>query len=472
LFEPKLKEECGVFGIYGNQEAATMTYLGLYSLQHRGQESCGIISSDGNRFYKSIGMGKVTDFFDGEKLESLKGDMAIGHVRYSTTGGTGIVNAQPLSAVYHRGYMAVAHNGNITNAYKIRKELEKEGAIFQSTTDTEIVIHLLARSKAANFTDALIESVSRLEGAFSLLIMTNKKLIAVRDPWGFRPLSLGFVDKGYVVASETTAFDIIEARYIRDIEPGEILIIENNTIRSEKPFPKKKISQCIFELIYFAKPSSMVFHKSVYEFRKNLGKQLAEEDSIVPDIVIPVPDSGRMAALGYAEAKNIRFDEGLIRSHYIGRTFIEPAQKIRDFGAKIKFSPVESVLKGKKVVVIDDSIVRGTTARKIIKMIRAAGAKEIHFRISSPPTISPCYYGIDFPSKEELIANMMSIEEIERYLEVDSMRYISYEGMMKITGESKDLFCTACFNEKYPIEVERKGKSILEENKEKNKKAE
>jgi amidophosphoribosyltransferase len=452
---PKLKEECGVFGIYGNPEASKLAYLGLYALQHRGQESCGIVSSDYNRFYKSLGMGKVTDFFTAEKLEELKGEMAIGHVRYSTTGSSGILNAQPIVAVSHRGEMAVAHNGNITNAREIRKKLEKEGAIFQSTNDTEIVVHLIARSRKEKFLDAVIESIGKLKGAFSLLIMTNKKLIAVRDPWGFRPLSLGFLDKGYVIASETTAFDVIDAQYIRDIDPGEILIIENNVIRSEKPLPAQKTSQCVFELIYFAKPSSRVFGKSVYSYRESLGAQLAKEDKIQPDVVVPVPDSGRMAALGYAREKGVDFQEGLIRSHYIGRTFIEPTQKIRDFGVKIKFSPVRSVLEGKKVVVVDDSIVRGTTAKKIIKMIRQAGAKEIHFRISAPPTVSPCYYGIDFPNKEELIANRMSLDEIAKYLKVDSLQYISHEGMFEAAGNSLDQssFCSACFDGQYPFEV-------------------
>ncbi len=451
--QPKLKEECGVFGIYGSSEAANLSYLGLYSMQHRGQESCGIVSSDDQKFYKSIGMGKVTDFFTEEKLSRLKGNHAIGHVRYSTAGVSGILNAQPLVAVSHRGEMAVAHNGNITNAPSIKKELEKEGAIFQSTSDTEIVIHLIARSRKENFVDAVIESVEKLEGAFSLLIMSKNQVIAIRDPWGFRPLSLGFIDKGYVVASETTAFDIIDARYIRDIEPGEVLIIENNKIRSEKPFEQKKMSQCIFELIYFAKPSSMVFGTSVYEFRKELGRRLAKEDNTEADLVIPVPDSGRMAALGYAQARGIPCEEGLIRSHYIGRTFIEPAQGIRDFGVKIKFSPVKAMIDGKRVVVIDDSIVRGTTARKIIKMIRACGAKEIHFRISAPPTKSPCYYGIDFPDQEELIANRMSLDEIAQYLGVDSIHYISYEGLFANTGVNKSNFCTACFDSNYPIHV-------------------
>lgn len=458
---PKLKEECGVFGIYGNPSAANLSYLGLYSLQHRGQESCGIVSTDGEKFFKSIGMGKVTDFFTNERLDSLKGHMAIGHVRYSTTGGSGLVNAQPLVAVSHRGDMAVAHNGNITNASIIRKELEKEGAIFQSTSDTEIVIHLIARSRKEHFVDAVIESVGQLEGAFSLLIMTKNKVIGIRDPWGFRPLSLGFAEQGYVLASESTAFDIVDARYVRDIDPGEVLVIENNEMRSIKPFPERKKSQCIFELIYFAKPSSTVFGSSVYEFRKELGRQLALEDDVEPDLVIPVPDSGRMAALGYAQAKGVPCEEGLIRSHYIGRTFIEPAQGIRDFGVKIKFSPVKSLLEGKKVVVVDDSIVRGTTARKIIKMIKEAGVKELHFRISSPPTVSACYYGIDFPDPSELIANRMSLEEIRQYLGVESLRYISYEGLFRSSHLNKEHFCAACFDQQYPIQVQNFSKDIL-----------
>lgn len=450
--EPKLKEECGIFGIYGSAEASKLTYLGLYSLQHRGQESCGIVSYDGAKFYKSLGMGKVTDYFNAERLEELKGSMAIGHVRYSTTGSSGITNAQPITVVCHRGNISVAHNGNITNAHLIRKELEAEGAIFHATTDTAIIPHLIARSRKTNFLDALIESIARLKGAFSLLIMTEDRIYAIRDPWGFRPLSLGFIDKGYVVASETNAFDIVDAKYIRDIEPGEILIIEKNSIKSIKPFEPQKTSQCIFELIYFAKPSSNVFGKSVYEFRKQLGAQMAIEDDVTPDIVIPVPDSGRMAAFGYAQEKKVHIEEGLIRSHYIGRTFIEPTQKIRDFGVKIKFSPVKYILEGKKVVVIDDSIVRGTTAKKIIKLIRDSGAKEIHLRISAPPTVSPCFYGIDFPSKDELIANQMSLEDTAKYLGVDSLKYISFDGVFKATGVNRDSFCCACFNGKYPIE--------------------
>lgn len=451
--EPKLKEECGLFGVYGHEDAAKLTYLGLYALQHRGQESCGIVSSNQERLFKSVGMGKVTDFFTADKLDFLLGDYSIGHVRYSTNGTIGLRNAQPIMAASHRGEMAVAHNGSITNARALKKELEDEGAIFQSTTDTEILVHLIARSRKKDFVEAVVESVARLEGAFSLLIMTKDHIIAIRDPWGFRPLSLGFLDKGYVLASETTAFDMIDARYIRDLEPGEMLVIENNALRNETPFSPQKKSQCIFELIYFAKPSSFVFEKSVYRYRKALGHQLAKEDKIIPDIVIPVPDSGRMAALGYAEEKKVQFDEGLIRSHYVGRTFIEPSQKIRDFGAKIKFSPVKSILKDKTVVVVDDSIVRGTTAKKIIKLIRMAGAKEIHFRISSPPTISPCFFGIDFPSKEELIANQMSLKEIAKYLEVDSLQYISYEGLFNQTGIQRENFCTACFNGKYPVSV-------------------
>lgn len=459
--EPKLKEECGIFGIYGAEEAAKFSYLGLYALQHRGQESCGIVSSDKEKFYKSIGMGKVTDFFTEEKLEKLKGDMAIGHVRYSTTGASGILNAQPIVAVSRWGNMAVAHNGNITNAYQIRKELEEEGAIFQSTSDTEILVHLVARSKKKSFLEAVEESVARMKGAFSLLIMNEDTIIALRDPWGFRPLALGFAENTYVVASETAAFFGIDAQHVRDIEPGEMLVIQNNQMKSIYPFKKEKLAQCIFELIYFAKPSSFVFSHSVYQYRLALGKQLAKEDDVEADLVMPVPDSGRIAALGYSRERNIAFDEALIRSHYIGRTFIEPTQKIRDFGVKIKFYPVRSVLKGKKVVVVDDSIIRGTTARKIIKMLREAGAKEIHFRITAAPTIAPCFFGIDFPDKNELLANRMSLDEMKDYLQVDSLKYVSYEGMFKAAGLDSNHYCSACFGGEYPIDVKDFKKDIM-----------
>ncbi|HOJ50549.1 MAG TPA: amidophosphoribosyltransferase [Spirochaetota bacterium] len=457
--DSRINEKCGIFGIYNNSESARITYLGLYSLQHRGQESCGIATSDGNRIYKSVGMGKVIDFFTEDKISKLIGNISIGHVRYSTTGESNPLNAQPLVANYNRGYIAVAHNGNITNAMKIRLELEKEGAIFQSTSDTEVIIHLIARSKKKNFNDALLESLALLEGAFCFVILRENSLIAVRDPWGFRPLSLGFKDNSYVIASETTAFDVIDADYVRDIEPGEVIVIENNRITSLFIPRNEKKSCCVFELIYFAKPSSIVFNHSVYSFREELGRQLAIEDDITPDIVIPVPDSGRMAALGYSSQKNVPLGEGLIRSHYIGRTFIEPSQGIRDFGVKIKFSPVKDLLKNKRIVVIDDSIVRGTTARKIIRMIKNVGAKEIHFRISSPPTISPCFFGIDFPTKEELLANKMSLPEIEKYLGVNSLKYISYDGMISCLKDKG--FCTACFDGKYPVKVENFSKNIM-----------
>jgi len=456
----KINEKCGIFGVYNIEDSSKITYLGLYSLQHRGQESCGIATSDGKKIYKSVGMGKVIDFFTEDKLSKLIGNIAIGHVRYSTTGESNPVNAQPLVANYYRGYIAVAHNGNITNAKDIKIKLEKEGAIFQSTSDTEVIIHLLAKSKKENFSEALIDSLLKLEGAFSLVILRENSLIAVRDPWGFRPLSLGFKDNGYIISSETTAFDIIDAEYVRDIEPGEVLFIENNKLLSSRIPRDEKKSSCIFELIYFAKPSSVVFGEHVYSFRQKLGKQLAIEDDVTPDVVIPVPDSGRIASLGYSFEKNVPIGEGLIRSHYIGRTFIEPSQGIRDFGVKIKFSPVRDVIKDKRVVVIDDSIVRGTTARKIIKMIRSTGAKEVHLRISSPPTVSPCFFGIDFPTKEELLANKMSLAEMEKYLGVDSLKYISYEGMMSCVS-SKD-FCTACFNSKYPINVEDFSKNMMD----------
>jgi amidophosphoribosyltransferase len=452
-FPDKMHEECGIFGIYGHDEAANMTYLGLYGLQHRGQESCGIVCSDRSNVRKFIGLGLVTEFFDEEKMKRLEGDIAIGHVRYSTTGKSTLINAQPIVSGSYRGTIAVAHNGNITNAKFIRDRLEHDGSIFQSTSDSEVISHLIARSKKEDFVDAVIEAVTQLEGAFSLIIMRKDKVIALRDPNGFRPLSLAYLDGAQVIASETCAFDIIDAEYIRDINPGEMVVITDAGVKSFFPFkdaaPNK--AQCIFELIYFAKPSSIVFNQCVYSFRENLGRQLAREDDVKADIVIPVPDSGRMAAMGYAKESGLPFEEGLIRSHYIGRTFIEPEQKIRHFGVKIKFSPVKNVLSGKRIIVIDDSLVRGTTSKKIVKLLRKAGVKEIHFRISSPPVVFPCFFGIDYPSKKELIANNLKLDELARYLEVDSIRYISPKGLYSSSGINQSDFCSACFDGKYKV---------------------
>lgn len=455
----KFKEECGIFGIYGHSEAANMAYLGLYGLQHRGQESCGIVCSDRTNVRKFIGLGLVTEFFTEDKIKKLSGDIAIGHVRYSTTGKTSLINAQPIVSGSYRGTIAIAHNGNITNAKEIRDRLEREGSIFQSTSDSEVITHLIARSKKEDLVEAVIEAVVQLQGAFSLLIMRKDKIIALRDPNGFRPLSLGYLDGAHVVASESCAFDVIDAEFIRDIKPGEMLVIDEYGMKGYYPFEQrenKNNAACIFELIYFAKPSSTVFGQCVYTFRENLGKQLAREDDIQADIVIPVPDSGRMAAMGYAKESGIPFEEGLIRSHYIGRTFIEPEQKIRHFGVKIKFSPVKNVLNGKRVVVIDDSLVRGTTSKKIAKLLRKAGAKEVHFRISSPPIKFPCFFGIDYPTKNELIANNLKMDELAHYLEADSIKYISYDGLFQSTCASQNDFCSACFDGKYKVEFDTK----------------
>ena len=447
----KLHEECGVFGIYGHREAANLTYLGLYALQHRGQEAAGIVSSDGKHVYQEKGLGLVSDLFTRDRLLPLRGTMAIGHNRYSTTGANSIKNVQPILVNFALGSLALAHNGNLINASLLRDELEAYGSIFQSTTDSEVITHLIAHSRESSLMERLTDALFRIKGAYSLVILSEGGLIAARDPYGLRPLCLGRIRDAYVIASETCAFDLIGAQYIRDIEPGEIILINQNGIQSHKPFPVKQPALCIFEYVYFARPDSRIFNHSVYGIRKNLGRQLAREASVPADIVIPVPDSGVPAALGYSEASGIRYDTGLIRNHYVGRTFIEPAQAIRHFGVKIKLNPVREVLEGKRVVVVDDSIVRGTTSRKIVKMIRQAGAKEVHLRISSPPIISPCFYGIDTPTREELIGSSHSIEEIRRYITANSLDYLSMEGMLKAAPHKDDQYCTACFSEKYPI---------------------
>lgn len=447
----KLHEECGVFGIAGFKEAANMTYLGLYALQHRGQEATGIVSSDGKHFYQEKGIGLVSDFFTKERLGKLRGSAAIGHNRYSTSGENHLKNAQPIMVNFALGTLALAHNGNLTNATFLRDELEAYGSIFQATSDSEVIIHLMAHSRQKTLMERLTEALMRVKGSYSLVILSEEGLIAARDPYGLRPLCLGKIKDAYVVASETCAFDLIEARYIRDVEPGELILINGKGLHSYKPFPKTRSAFCIFEYVYFARPDSRVFNNTVYGIRKNLGRQLAKEAAVPADIVIPVPDSGVPAALGYAEASGLRYDTGLIRNHYVGRTFIEPEQAIRHFGVKVKLNTVPEVLEGKRVVVVDDSIVRGTTSRKIIKMIRQAGAKEVHLRISSPPIISPCFYGIDMPTRQELIGSSHTVEEIRRYITADSLAYLSMEGMLKAAPHKDDQYCTACFSENYPI---------------------
>jgi amidophosphoribosyltransferase len=444
-------EKCGIFGVYQHPEAAKLTYLGLYALQHRGQESSGIVSSDGVTLHAEVGMGLVADVFSERRLARLPGTMAIGHNRYSTAGSSLLRNAQPMVISYAGGSLALAHNGNLVNADEIRKELEQEGAIFRSSTDTEVIVHLIARSSKTRLADQVVDALHRVRGAYSLLLMTEKEMIGVRDSFGFRPLVLGRLhDETYILSSETCALDLIEAEYVREIAPGEMVVIRDGQVEFFQPFPPTRQAMCIFEYIYFARPDSIVFGKNVYPIRKALGKQLAREAYVEADVVVPVPDSGVPAALGFAEEAHIPFEMGLIRNHYVGRTFIEPQQAIRDFGAKIKLNPVKHFLQGKRVIVVDDSIVRGTTGQKIVTMLKNAGAKEVHVRISSPPSISPCFYGIDTPSKRELIAAHQSIEEIRAFLGADSLAYLSLKGLLQTVSPDGSRFCTACFTGEYP----------------------
>ena len=462
-----MKEYCGIFGIYGNLNAAYYTYLGLYALQHRGQESAGIAVTDGSKitYYRDFGL--VSSVFKSESLKKLTGHTAIGHNRYSTSGASDSPdNIQPIVVSYKYGQLAIAHNGNLVNALELRERLEEEGSIFRGTTDSEVIVHLIVKSKKSKFVEKLVDALLRLRGAYSLLVMTNKKLIAARDPWGFRPLCMGELNGSPVFASETCAFDLIGAKYVRDVEPGEIIVVENGQVSSFRlPGSEEcKKSQCIFEFIYFARPDSRIFGKSVYEVRKEFGRILAREYPVEADLVIPVPDSGVVPALGYSQESGIPFEMGLIRNHYVGRTFIKPEQKMRDIGVKVKLNPIPELLKGKRIVVIDDSIVRGTTSRKIIRMLREAGAKEVHMRISSPPTRWPCYFGIDTPTREQLIASSYSVEEICKFIEADSLGYLSLEGMIEATGGSKEEFCTACFDGNYPVDVPE---TIVEQSKKK-----
>ncbi|MFK5926035.1 MAG: amidophosphoribosyltransferase [Desulfuromusa sp.] len=456
----KLHEECGVFGIFGHPEAANLTYLGLYALQHRGQESCGIVASDGVQLKAHLGMGLVADVFKRDAIfDKLPGRAAIGHVRYSTAGGNDMKNCQPIVVDYSRGSIAVAHNGNLVNAPEVRHALEQSGSIFSTTADTETIIHLIARAQSDSLEERICESLQQVKGAYSLAFLTETRMIAVRDPSGFRPLSLGKLDGAFVVSSESCAFDLIEAEYIREIEPGEMIVVDKKGMKSYFPFKEKlRNTPCIFEYIYFARPDSRIFNRMVYPVRKEFGRQLARQYPVEADLVIAVPDSGMPAAMGYAEEMGLPFELGLIRNHYVGRTFIEPQQSIRHFGVKLKLNPVREILEGKRVVVVDDSIVRGTTSRKIVKMIRNAGAKEIHLRISSPPTSYPCFYGIDTPSRKELISASHSIEEITRYVTADSLCYLGLEGLhaaLKQFGDHKLDFCDACFSGDYPVKFPR-----------------
>jgi len=450
----KFREECGVVGIYGHPEAANLAYLSLYALQHRGQESAGIVASDGKTLHLEKAMGLVADVFSEARLRRLKGSFAIGHVRYSTTGTSQLKNAQPLMAGYLRGQIALAHNGNLTNAEKIRHDLEAQGSIFSSTTDTEVIVHLIARSRELNLLEASVDALSQVRGAYSLVIMNETELLGIRDPYGFRPLSLGKLGDAWVLASESCAFDLIEAKFVRDLEPGEFLLINERGLHTLRPLPPAPKSQCIFEYVYFSRPDSLLFGRSVAAVRKELGRQLAREHPVEADVVIPVPDSGVPAALGFAQEAGLPFEHGLIRNHYVGRTFIEPKQAIRHFGVKIKLNAVREVLEGKRVAVVDDSIVRGTTSRKIVSMLRGAGAREVHVRISSPPTISPCYYGIDTPTRKELIASTHEVEEIRRYLRADSVGYLSLKGLHEAASKEPQVgmgFCDACFTGRYPV---------------------
>jgi len=447
------KEECGVFGIYGHSEAANLTYLGLYALQHRGQESVGIASSDGGRLQIHKAMGYVADNFNEATITRLAGMSAVGHVRYSTAGDSGIKNAQPILIDCAHGEIAICHNGNLVNAQELRDMLVREGSIFQTTSDTEVLLHLYARSKAATPEQALIESISQAQGAFSLVLLTKDRLIAVRDPHGFRPLTLGRLGDAYIVCSETCALDLIDAEWIRDIEPGEVFIVGPEGAKSIHPFPPARKAHCIFEHVYFSRPDSYVFGRSVNEVRTELGRRLAKEQPVAADVVVPVPDSGVCAATGFAEAAGLPLQMGLIRNHYVGRTFIEPHQSIRHFGVRVKLNPVKSILQGRRVILVDDSIVRGTTSRKIVKMVRNAGASEVHLRISCPPTISPCFYGVDTPQRAELIGATHTIEEIRRYIDADSLGYLSLDGLLAPVGDQRSSYCTSCYTGEYPVAV-------------------
>jgi amidophosphoribosyltransferase len=458
----KFKDECGVFGIFGHPEAANMTYLGLYALQHRGQESGGIAASDGQIVRVSRAMGYVADAFNTETLASLPGSCAIGHVRYSTAGSSKLANAQPFLIDCAHGQIAIGHNGNLVNALELRDDLVQHGSIFQSSSDTEVVLHLYARSKAVAIEEAVVESVKQIRGAFSFVMLTRDSLIAVRDPHGFRPLALGRLGDAMVVCSETCAMDLIGATYVREVEPGEVLVIRADGVKSLKPFAPAPLAHCVFEHVYFARPDSYVFGTSVNEVRTNLGRILAREQFVDADVVVPVPDSGVCAAMGFAEESGIPLRMGLIRNHYVGRTFIEPQAAIRHFGVRVKLNPVRSILEGKRVLLIDDSIVRGTTSRKIVKMVRAAGAKEVHVRISCPPTISPCFYGVDTPRRSELIAATHTLDEITTYLDADSVAYLSHDGLMSAVGAASPSYCSSCYTGRYPVEFPRDEATYLQ----------
>jgi amidophosphoribosyltransferase len=458
----KFREECGVFGIFGHPEAANLTYLGLYALQHRGQESAGIAASDGTRIRLSKAMGYVNDVFDSEGLAKLPGAAAVGHVRYSTAGESRVANAQPILVDSVHGQFAVAHNGNLINAGEVRDALVRDGAIFQTNSDTEVIVHLFARSRGEGSENAIIDAISQVRGAFSFVMMTRDRLIGARDPHGFRPLALGRLGEAWVLCSETCALDLIGATYVRDVEPGEVVIVSAHGLRSVKPYPPARPSQCIFEHVYFSRPDSYVFGESVNEVRTEFGRRLAKESAVEADVVVPIPDSGVCAAVGYAEASGIPMRMGLIRNHYVGRTFIQPQQSIRHFGVRVKLNPVKSILEGRRVVLVDDSIVRGTTSRKIVRMVRSAGAKEVHMRISCPPTISPCFYGVDTPRRSELIAATHTLDEIRRYVDADSVAYLSLEGLTGAVRDGRSKYCTSCYTGVYPVAFPRDEAAYLQ----------
>lgn len=450
--QPYPKHYCGVFGVFGHPKAAELTYYGLFALQHRGQESAGIVVSDGRQFRVHKGMGLVPQVFDAATLQSLTGHLAIGHTRYSTTGSSHFRNAQPLTVDCARGQIAVAHNGNLTNAAALRDELEAAGSIFQTTVDSEIVLHLLAQPRCNGSTNTLVEAIRRIQGAFSLLIMTETELIAVRDPHGFRPLSLGRVDDAWVVASETCAFDLIHAKFERDIQPGEILILREGGLLSLQAFPEhRRRAFCVFEYVYFARPDSQLEGRNVHLARVEMGRELAREHPVDADLVIPVPDSGNSAALGYAMESGIPFEMAFVRNHYVGRSFLQPTQLIRDFNVRVKLNLIGELVRGKRVVVVDDSIVRGTTCKARVNTLKEAGAREVHVRVSCPPHMNPCVYGIDFPDRSKLMAANHTLEEIRQYLKADSLRYLSLEGMVRAIGRAQDSLCLACYNGDYPV---------------------
>jgi amidophosphoribosyltransferase len=446
---------CGIVGIFGHPEASTLAYLSLYALQHRGQESAGIVTADGDEFSRQAGMGLVSEFFSREVLERLPGNCAIGHVRYSTAGGSHSCNAQPFLLQHHRGPIAIAHNGNLVNALLVRSELEAEGSIFQTNSDTETILHLTARARATDVVDALVDSLRGMRGAYSLVTLVPGRLIAVRDPLGFRPLSIGRVDGAWVLASETCAFDLLGAEYVRDLERGEVVVADVAGLHSFRPFPTQRRARCFFEHVYFARPDSHLFGESVQAVRKRLGAELRRQHPVEIDVVVPVPDSGIHAAMGYAQQAEVPFDMGLVRNHYVGRTFIEPSQQIRNFGVRIKLNPVRDVLRDRRIALIDDSIVRGTTSRKIVQLCRDAGAREVHVGISCPPTIGPCFYGIDTPRHDELIAAQHSTEAIREFINADSLTYLKIDGMLRAAGQEPEEICTACWTDEQPVALPR-----------------